>query len=171
MSIWKSIDENPNYIVSNNGRVRRVGCDRDHSTRIHDGYELVDLYSNGRRSTRRVHRLVANAFLPNPDNMPEVDHLDGNKTNNSADNLEWVSTKENCRRAWENGLAKPSYGMLGKRNPNSGRNGIPFRIIETGEVFETAMECAEKIGGNHRHINDCLRGRQRSHRGFHFEYI
>jgi hypothetical protein len=118
-----------------------------------------------------VHRLVAETFIPNPDNKPEVNHKDGNKLNNSVENLEWVTKKENCRHAWETGLAKPSYGMRGRSNPNAGRKGKSIRIVETGEVFSSSIECEKAINGNNRHINDCLKGRQNTHRGYHFEYI
>ena len=94
-----------------------------------------------------------------------------NKLNNNVSNLEWVTKKDNSEHAWNNGLAKPSRSMLGKKNPNAGRKGKPFRIVETGEVFNTLYECEKAIDGNNRHINDCLKGRQRTHRGYHFEYL
>ena len=171
MEVWEKVSNNSNYLVSNTGRVRRVGSDKDHSVRDSKGYLVTDLYQDGKRSTARVHRLVAEEFVPNPDGKPEINHKDGNKRNNNASNLEWVTKKENSRHAWDNGLAKPSYGMLGKKNPHSGRKGKQFRIVETGETFGTLKECEEKIDGNNRHINDCLRGRQRTHRGYHFEYV
>lgn len=171
MDKWAKTSRNPNYVVSNTGRVRREGSDKDHSIRDRKGYFAVDLYENGKRTTERVHILVAEAFVPNPDNKPMINHKDGNKHNNNAENLEWVTRKENCSHAWKNGLAKPSYGMRGKNNPNAGRKGKPIRIIETGEIFESSLECEKAIGGNNRHINDCLKGRQRTHRGYHFEYI
>ena len=171
MEVWRKISDNPNYLEMNTGRIRRIGYDHDHSTRNKKGYLVTDLYSNGKRKTFRVHRLVAEEFVPNPYEKPEVNHIDGNKINNDCSNLEWVTKKENCRHAWDNGLAKPSYGMLGKSNPNAGRKGKPFKIVETGEVFGTLQECEKAINGNNRHINDCLRGRQKTHRGYHFEYI
>lgn len=171
MEKWKNIGSNPNYIVSNTGRVRRKGNNKDHSMRDTKGYLTTDLYRNGKRKKARVHRLVAEEFVPNPYNKPEVNHKDGDKHNNNASNLEWVTKKENCRHAWNNGLARPSYGMRGKKNPNAGRHGRPFMIVETGEVFNTLEECAKEINGNNRHINDCLRGRQQTHRGYHFEYL
>lgn len=171
MDEWREVNGNDNYIVSDAGSVRRVGSDVDHSVRDSKGYLTVDLYKDSKRSTCRVHRLVAEAFVPNPDDKPHVNHKDGNKHNNRATNLEWVTRKENCKHAWENGLAKPSYGMLGKKNPNGGRKGRPIRIIETGDVYNTLKECEEAIGGNNRHINDCLCGRQKTHRGYHFEYV
>lgn len=171
MEKWAKTPGNPNYIVSDTGRIRRDGSDKDHSVRDRKGYLAVDLYDGGERSTKRVHRLVAEAFVPNPDNKPEVNHKDGNKHNNNASNLEWVTSKENCRHAWGQGLMKPSRSMLGRKNPNAGRKGKPIRIVETGEVFASSLECEKAIDGNNRHINDCLRGRQNTHRGYHFEYV
>lgn len=171
MEEWKEIADNTNYLVSNLGNIKRKNATKNHSIRDRKGYFTIDLYKNGKRSTERVHRLVAEAFVDNPYNKPEVNHIDGNKHNNRTDNLEWVTKKENCDHAWNRGLVKPSYGMQGKKNPNGGRKGKPFKICETGEIFNTLKECEDAIGGNNRHINDCLRGRQRSHRGYHFEYI
>lgn len=171
MMKWLDVSDNSNYSVSSSGLVKRKASDKLCSTRDRKGYLAVDLYKDGERKTKRIHRLVAEAFLPNPDNKPEVNHIDGNRYNNDVSNLEWVTSKENCRHAWDNGLMKPSRGMLGKKNPNSGRKGIPFMIVETGEVFDTLKDCEEAIDGNNRHINDCLRGRQNTHRGYHFKYV
>lgn len=171
MEKWVEVDENPNYLVSDTGRIRRKGSEVDHSVRDKKGYLTIDLYKDSERSTRRVHRLVAEAFIPNPEGKPEVNHIDGNRHNNNASNLEWVTSKENCRHAWDIGLMKPSYSMLGKKNPNGGRKGKPFKIVETGEVFDTLIECERAIDGNNGHISECLNGKQKTHRGYHFEYV
>lgn len=171
MDIWKDVSENSNYEVSNNGRVRRKGTNIDKASYDRKGYPIVNLYKNGKESKRAIHRLVAQEFIPNPDNKPEVNHIDGDKHNNHVSNLEWATKKENCRHAWDTGLTRPSYGMRGKKNPNGGRKGKPIRIVETGEIFATLKECEEAIGGNNRHINDCLKGRQLTHRNYHFEYV
>lgn len=168
---WVEIEDNPNYLVSDSGEVKRKSANTNKAFRESKGYMAVDMYQDGERKTKRVHRLVAEAFVPNPNNKPEVNHKDGNRYNNSASNLEWVTKKENCEHAWASGLVKPSYGMTGKRNPNAGRKSKPIRIVETGEIYSKLEECAEAINGDNRHINDCLRGRQRTHRGYHFEYV
>lgn len=170
MEIWKEVGENDKYMVSNTGKIRRSGSNKDHSTRDKKGYKVVDLYRNSERVTRRVHRIVAEAFVPNPEGKTQVNHKDGNRHNNVASNLEWVTASENSKHAWRTGLSKPSYSMLGRTNPNAGRKGRPIRVVETGEVFNTLKECEDAIDGNNRHINDCLKGRQRTHRGYHFEY-
>lgn len=171
MEKWKHVTGDYEYEVSTFGRVRKCGSNKIHSVRDKKGYLTVDLYHNGQRVTKRVHRLVADVFIPNPDDKPIINHIDGNKHNNNVNNLEWVTYTENSRHAWNTGLAKPSYGMVGKKNPNGGRKGKPIRIIETGEVFSSAIECEKAINGNNGHINDCLKGRQETHRGYHFEYV
>lgn len=172
MEQWKDLGNGYKYSVSDQGHIRRVGRDHNHSVREdRKGYLCTDLYQKGHRTTKKVHRLVAEAFIPNPEGKSQINHKDGNKKNNHVNNLEWVTPQENCRHAWDNGLAFPSYGMKGKHNPNGGRKGIPFEIVETGKTYNTAMECAKDIDGNHRHINDCLKGRQKTHRGYHFRYI
>ena len=74
------------------------------------GYLLVDIHHNHKSYYRQVHRLVAQAFIPNPDNLSDVNHKDGNKENNCDFNLEWMTRKENVRHAWDTGLVKPRYG-------------------------------------------------------------
>ena len=83
------------------------------------GYYEVALSNqqNGVRSVtyKSMHRLVAEYFLDNPDNLPQVNHIDGNKLNNHISNLEWCSAKHNIQHAWKNGLAKPSRPNLGRK--------------------------------------------------------
>lgn len=87
------------------------------------GYKLVRLsdQSNGLRECARVHRLVAEAFIPNPESKPEVNHIDGNKYNSSLNNLEWVTSKENRIHAWRTGLRNRSHLPVknGESNVNS----------------------------------------------------
>ena len=169
---WSKINGFPNYSVSNTGKIRN-----DLSGKIKSpiegatGYLNIDLYSGGKRTKAKIHRLVGEAFIPNPDNKPEVNHIDGDKHNNNVENLEWVTHSENIRHAFSTGLMNPSRSMLGRKNPNAGRPGKPIRIIETGEEFNSITECEKAINGNNRHICDCLSGRQKTHKGYHFEYI
>ena len=74
------------------------------------GYMLVDIHINGVGYTKQLHRLVAMAFIPNPDMLETVNHKDGDKTHNYVDNLEWMTRLDNVRHAWATGLAKPKYG-------------------------------------------------------------
>lgn len=111
---WRIISEAPDYEISDFGNVRNRMTGRSVKTRVvkRFGYVLVNLQvgCKGKRKqkTFRVHRLVAKAFLANQNNLPQVDHIDGNKKNNCAWNLEWVTESENTKRAFNNGLATMS---------------------------------------------------------------
>lgn len=74
------------------------------------GYLTVELRKGGHRSKARIHRLVAEAFIPNPDNLPEVNHKDGDKTNNHVSNLEWCTHSDNLKHAYQTGLEKVVSG-------------------------------------------------------------
>ena len=110
--IWKDVVGFEDYYqVSNLGRVKRIKGGRGthigkilHGAPATDGYWRVLLRKNSKSKCVNVHILVAKAFIPNPDNKPEVNHIDGNKLNNACSNLEWVSHKENMDHAWKNGL-------------------------------------------------------------------
>jgi len=95
---WKSIDGHPNYQVSSYGRVRHT-MNGEQKPQWHTrGYLKVNLYVYGVCYSRTVHRLVAEAFIPNPDNLPIVHHRDFNRRNNNVDNLEWATHQENSSR-------------------------------------------------------------------------
>lgn len=112
---WKPIKDYENlYMVSNTGLVKRTrfinGKHNFAQERLlkpiinKDGYAFVRLCKNGKVSNKRIHKLVANAFLG--ESNLQVDHLDGNKQNNNLSNLEYVTPKENTNRAWNKGIAK-----------------------------------------------------------------
>ena len=112
---WQPIPDYSNYEISDFGRVRKVlyhtndGCEAVllKPTPRH-GYLRVWLWNDkGERKKIFVHRLVAMCFIDNPDNKPEVNHIDGDKQNNRVDNLEWCTTTENCQHAYDTGLRKP----------------------------------------------------------------
>lgn len=121
--IWKTIDEFSNYEVSNNGNVRRKKCIVIHSNGMvtnykerllkqeinRISYKRVTLSQNNIQKRFQSHRLVAKYFIPNPENKPCVNHIDGNPSNNHVSNLEWCTYSENERH---------SYDILGKINAN-----------------------------------------------------
>lgn len=78
------------------------------------GYERVVLTKNGIRKTYSVHKLVALAFIPNPENKTTINHIDGNKRNNNVSNLEWATEKENQNHKWKNGLANYNRDERGR---------------------------------------------------------
>ena len=105
--IWKPVNGYEGlYEVSNLGNVRSIRTNRTMKLQLHKGYLKVGLYKQRTLKQFSVHRLVASAFIPNPKSKPEVNHLDGDKTNNRADNLEWCTPCENANHALAMGLRK-----------------------------------------------------------------
>jgi hypothetical protein len=127
--MFNDIKDFPGYKVSDSGEIISV---RQTSTvtlkqqvKTH-GYLYVTLYRNGKRYFRRVHRLVAEAFIPNPLNLPEVNHIDEDKTNNRVANLEWCTSYDNkvygSRR--DRVARKVSDPNIPRANNTSGRKGV-----------------------------------------------
>lgn len=102
--IWKNT-EYDGYMVSNKGRIKSKNKVLSRNDNGH-GYLSVMMSIKNHHFRRYVHRLVAKAFVENPNNYPQINHKDGNKQNNNADNLEWVTQKMNNRHAWATGLCK-----------------------------------------------------------------
>jgi len=121
MEIWKSIVGYPDYEISNAGRVKSLSRINLRGFTLKEkiikggidtsGYNHIPLRHKGVRKSLSVHRLVALHFIPNPDNLPEVNHKDGNKLNNNDWNLEWNTRSENMKHAYINYLCKDKSGI------------------------------------------------------------
>ena len=109
---WKPIDGYEDYLISNHGRVRSLKRHNDRLmplTKQRKGYYYVMLYRCNVGKCFRVNRLVALHLIPNPDNLPEVNHIDGDKANNHASNLEWCTRSHNVKHSFDTGLKQPHY--------------------------------------------------------------
>lgn len=135
------------------------------------GYYCVTIkYLNGKQKVCPVHRLVAQTFIPNPDNKPQVNHIDGIKTNNHVNNLEWCTPSENLKHAFKNGLNKggrPWLGISGEKHPVS----IPVCVYDTNGNFIAEYESinlASKALGikSSSHISSCLHGKRKTAGGY-----
>lgn len=111
--IWSLVEDK--YEISNKGRVRSNGSLILKTRLDRYGYELVTFWVDGVCLTRKVHRLVATAFIPNPEELPTVNHIDGIKTNNCVTNLEWLSVGDNHRHAISSGLRAVGENRIGGR--------------------------------------------------------
>jgi hypothetical protein len=104
---WKPISDNTDYAISNFGRIASVASKKHisvlHPTDNGKGYKLIKI-TTPKRKNLYIHRLVAHAFIPNPENKSEVNHKDGNKSNNTVENLEWVTLQENRTHCKTTGL-------------------------------------------------------------------
>lgn len=144
--------------IANRGVMKRVkGRVLKHRIGEH-GYHIVALCKNGTFKNMKVHRLVANAFVGRARGMNEVNHKDGNKDNNSADNLEWCSRKHNIRHSVEIGLRKPPANRRKVRRSD-------------GVVFESITDAARSIGSSSGSVCNMLKGKTKHVRGYSFEYV
>lgn len=176
--VWKDIAGFEGlYKISSLGRVVSVarlgnrGGGVIKPTANHAGYLRVGLHKNNKRQMYRVHRLVAEAFLPNPDKKPQINHKNGVKADNRANNLEWVTVSENLRHSYNKlKRTKSTLGRFGAKNPSS----KPVAQIKSGSIvatFSAAKEAERKTGIHQGNISKCARGNTRSAGGFQWEYI
>lgn len=145
MEEWKPVKECPVYEVSNKGRVRRAGriLRPGKNTR---GYIHVTTCYMGVKTTRDVHRLVAEAFIDNPDRLSEIDHIDRDPSNNSVENLRW------CTRSDNNLNKEPKPGKLGVSNiwDDNGRYRVCFRnakkqVTKNFDTLEAAIAFRNEV--------------------------
>lgn len=146
--IWKSITAyGGKYEVSNKGNVRNQKGALLKPFPIHQGYLVVDLCHMGKKTHKRLNRLVAESFIPNPDKKTEVNHKNGNKMDNRAENLEWTTKSENMIHAYQTGLQKKGLHRIRM-----------VRCIEDGELYLTAGEAARVYGiSPHAVTSSCRR--------------
>lgn len=172
MEIWRTVDGTEGKLeVSNLGRVRSNLRDGRILKTQKDakGYHRLSVTINRKKRTYKLHRVVAMAFIPNPDNLPQVNHKDGDKSNNCADNLEWVSNADNARHAIENGLWNSVYAGAQKSNERR-KKAITATHLESGLQirFESVADAERYVGS--RHITDVLKGKRAQAKGFSFAY-
>lgn len=142
---WKRIDNYPRYSISDAGRVRReefyskngmlMKAMNMKTTLTKDGYAGLGLTNDNGTKSFMVHRLVAQAFIPNPENKPQVNHLDEDKTNNNVENLAWVTSKENN-----------DWGTRKERAIKSSINNPKRDYLELGKKFSKSIYSIDKDG-------------------------
>lgn len=165
--VWKPIEGWP-YSVSDTGLVRNDRTGRILTNQIsRQGYYLVRLSAGCKPVGFLVHRLVANAFIPNPNNYPEVNHIDGNTLNASADNLEWCSRSMNMRHRVDVLGHRSSDYVIESMNEAHRK---PVVCVETERVYKSVADASVSLGLDGSNISACANGKRHTCGGFHWRW-
>ena len=174
--VFKPIQGCPGYFVSNKGNVFSQRLHKEHGSKIlkphpdKDGYSLIGLCVNGKRVTKKVHRLVAQEFIPNSGNKPEINHKNGIKNDNRVENLEWCTSSENQTH---------KFRVLGWKSGRFGKRGSlcslskPIIQLKDGIViaeYSAQAEASRHSGVNVSHIGECCRGTRKRAGGFEWAF-
>lgn len=166
VEVWKEIEGySGDYYVSNKGNIKsfkRNKFGKVIKPKVNKGYCEVNLYKDGGCKTYSVHRFVAKAFVANPENKTNINHLDEDKLNNSSENLAWCTSKENAN--WgsrtekiRNKLSKKVYQIEKMTN----------KKIAT---FNSTIEVSQKLGFHQGNISECCNGKRKFANNFKWEY-
>lgn len=160
---WRLVEGfEESYLVSEIGEVYSIRSDKKLKPIKHNkGYLYFNLSLNGKMKRELAHRLVAQAFIPNQENKPQVNHINGNKENNHISNLEWCTRLENMRHAFDNNLIKPAKGS--KVGSSKLKEKDVLEIIELLSQGKPQKEIAEKFNVGVPAISDIKRGKNWSH--------
>lgn len=156
------IPEYNNYYITRDGNV--ISYDKYHKKTVvlkqrldHNGYPIVNLWKDGKQKTFKVHRLVANAFIPNLNNLPQINHIDENKQNNNVTNLEWCDARYNT-----------TYGTRLDRIAKYHRKKV--YCIELDREFASLKEASDYTHSDRNRISMCCNGILNSNKGYHWEW-
>lgn len=184
------------YSITKDGKVWSIKNNRFlNPTKNRDGYLKIGLYKENKEKKYSVHRLVAMTYIPNPNNLPQINHINEIKSDNRVENLEWVTHKQNCNHGTRNQKIRKAISgknncnyrkpmseeqkikismskkgkYIGGNNPNSKR----IKCIELDKIFESIAEAQEFMNKNRKNTNisSCCRGKQKTAYGLHWEYV
>lgn len=157
--IWKDIKGYEGlYEVSNLGRIKSLKRNKIITPKLIHSYFSVILYNKKNYRNFRIHRLVAQAFIPNPNNYPQVNHIDGNKLNNNLENLEWCTQSHNMKEAYRIGLEKPKKIKVNQYD-------LCGNFIKTWDSIKNIENFY-----NNRHISACCKGKRKTVCGYIWRY-
>jgi len=171
--LWKDIPEYEGlYQVSNLGRVKALERYVKNHSKMQklnekikknsikkNGYASTILWKENKYCNVLIHRLVAEMFIPNPNNLPQVNHKDGNKQNNNVENLEWCSSEYNINHAFDNSLINTRKKILQIKNN---------KIIK---IWGSILQIEKELGISNSNIVSVCKGKRKSARGYQWRYV
>ena len=177
--MWKKIRRNENYSINENGDIRNDSTGKLKKAWVNasNGYISTDLWVDNKSVKVTVHRLLAEAFIPNPANKPTVDHKDGNRQNNSLDNLRWATYAEQNSRFNTCGVRSQRIKVAHYEEQRKKRGGGHEKWMSIDDVmyFDRITDVAEYFGLTVGNISLLLKngtiGRRGKTRGYQFEYL
>lgn len=166
--IWRDIEGYENlYKVSNLGRVKSLRFGKEKilkAIKNNNGYAIIFLRKEGNTKYYAVHRLVATAFLQNPNNLPQVNHKDEDKMNNRVDNLEFCSAKYNINYGTHNQMVSESL-------TNNLKTSKKVLCVETGVIYPSTKQVERELGFANSNISLACNGKYKQAYGFHWRYV
>lgn len=182
--MWKDIKGyEGRYFISDDGKVKNGKGDILSPYTTRKGYLRIGLYKEGKAKNFLVHRLVAEAYIDNPMNFKEVNHIDLNKKNNHVKNLEWVDGSKNVQHAVKNIEGRKEHiqetmSEVGKKYNHIGVEASKKPVAQinrdTGQViaiYESAREASRKTGSNYKNISQVCNGKRKTHNGYRWSFV
>ena len=162
--IFKEINDFEGYYISNLGRVKSCKRKTEKFIAVKDdthGYLIVKLWKDNKQYSKKIHRLVAEAFISNPENLRDVNHKDENKHNNCVENLEWINHKDNI-----------NYGTRNER-ANKTKSKAIIQLDLNGNVineFISSYDAERQLDISESNINQCCNGKRKTAGGYKWQF-
>ena len=166
MILKKPFHLNPKYVICSNGDILGYDGNPRKTPLNPKGYPMCQLMINKEIKGFSVHRLIAETFIPNPENKPQVNHINGIKTDNRVENLEWCTQSENILHAFK-------LGLITRPKGKDHHHSKSVRCIETNKIYDTLLEAARDTNSHHSAILGVCNKKygRKTAAGYHWEWV